>query len=60
MPREVVEFFKGEKPDVTGVLVDIEKTPACKLHEEEMQNGFEIDIAKLPPDVKIIRFVNSW
>jgi len=60
IPKGVYEFFNGCEPDEVGVEVDIENTPCCSKYRPEMKTGFEIDITKLPEDVKIIRFVNSY
>ena len=60
VPVEVDEFFDGCEPDEAGVEVELEDTLCCDVYDEEMKNGFEIEIAKLPKDVKIIRFWNSY
>lgn len=57
-PKEVAEFFEWETPDSQGVKVGISK--ATKQYQGDSENGFEVEIAKLPPNVKIIRFVNSY
>jgi len=67
-PEEVQEFFPdGEPPDPKGVVVDLscfgpkyENHPSVTEYKGDMDEGFEVEIDKLPPDVKIIRFVNSW
>ncbi len=60
-PEEVDQYFGDNEPDESGVVVEQKALgAACKKWEAEMQSGFEVDITKLPPDVKIIRFVNSW
>lgn len=72
-PKEVLAFFDHVKPDERGVVVDLKyfcnpesepkKTdlhPAVTKYKAEMQEGFEVDVTKLPLDVKIIRFYNSW
>jgi len=56
IPPEVWKFFNDEEPDDKGVRVEIP-------HEDwgdESSEGLEIDVAKIPADVKIIRFYNSW
>lgn len=56
IPREVIEFFNDCDPDPAGVEVGI-------LHSEWANNsssGYEVDIRKLPKDVTVIRFFNSW
>lgn len=59
-PDEVSDFFNDEPPDEKGVIVDIENTPGVIEYNSEMCNGFEVDITKLDPNIKIVRFVNSW
>ncbi len=60
IPDEVDEFFEGEEPDERGVEVDIEETDAVSEYNADMQDGFEVDITKLPKGVKIVRFYNSY
>jgi hypothetical protein len=56
VPKEVDDFFNGETPDATGVKVDI----PTNEWEGDGASGLEIEVEKIPKDVKIIRFVNSW
>ena len=56
IPDEVDEYFDCGAPDEKGVIVEI---PSEK-YSEEASSGFEIDLDKLPKDVKRIRFLNSW
>lgn len=60
IPNEVVKFFNHEDPDESGVVVEIMETPACRRWEDDMREGYEIDISKLPEGLMIIRFYNSW
>lgn len=55
-PEEVTNFFDGETPDPTGVEV------ALPHREWSDANGvgYEIDVADIPPQVKTIRFYNSY
>ncbi len=55
-PKEVQEFFNYCVPDENGVEVKIPH----KAYNAEMQDGFEIEVDKIPKDVKIIRFYNSY
>lgn len=67
-PGEVEAFFGGERPDEKGVVVELQRYeqgkkvyhPCCQPWDGEESSGFEIDITKLPPDVKVLRFYNSW
>lgn len=60
VPEEVSEYFGWEEPDNKGVVVDLDKHDCCKKYKADMQDGFEIDLTKLPKDITIIRFVNSY
>lgn len=60
IPKKVDDFFGGEPPDERGVVVEIEETQAVTKYHINTSSGFEVDISKLPADVKIIRFCNSW
>lgn len=60
-PKEVMEFFGHEDPDDSGVEVEIEDTDAVSEYSDEYSaHGYEIDIRKLPKDVHILRFYNSY
>lgn len=57
VPKEIVDFFDDCYPrDDTGIEVDID----FKKYNDDMREGFDVDISTLPKDVKIIRFYCSW
>jgi hypothetical protein len=60
IPDEIDDFFQGEEPDEKGVLVYLKEDKCCSLHCKEGEKGYEIDLSKLPNDIKILRFVNSY
>ena len=63
IPREVDRFFDGRAPDPNGVEIDEDRLrDAGCLREwsDHYRQGFEVDVAKLPKDVTVIRFYNSW
>jgi len=66
VPAEVDGFFNGEPPDATGVVVKHVSGCSSKLPEwvtavrRDMEDGFEVDITKLPKDVTVLRFTNSY
>jgi len=63
VPREVEAFFDDKDPDDNGVEIgekDLVKCGAIKEWEHENGTGFELDVKKLPPDVTVVRFYNSW
>jgi len=64
-PEEVQDFFEYEGPDDQGVEVREEalrKAGAISQWEDKdgSASGYEIDVTKLPKDVKIVRVYNSW
>lgn len=60
VPKEVMAFFDHEPPDKSGVRVEIEKLDCVTRYSDDMREGFEVDIKKLPADVTVIRFYNSY
>lgn len=60
VPDEIVLFFNDEPPDDLGVEVALQQTECCSEYRSNDGQGVEIEISKLPKDVKIIRFYNSW
>lgn len=66
LPDSIQEFFEevldnGDDPNETpGSEVDVTKCGALSVYSADMQNGYDIDISKLPPDVKVIRVYNSY
>lgn len=59
-PSEVTEFFEGEAPDDEGVKVDIEYHECCSELKEADQDGFVVDISKLPKGTKLLKFYASY
>ncbi len=55
VPDETDVFFDGD-PDERGIEVSLDATK----WEDEMREGVEIEVAKLPDSVTHIRFYNSW
>ncbi len=63
MPEEVYDFFEGYPPrEHKGVCVDLEKAECCKPFQvadsdfDQWAVGFEVEVAKIPKNVKLIRF----
>lgn len=63
LPKELETYFKAEGRGIKyisaddAVAIDLRETDAAKPWEERTQgSGFEVDLAKLPPGVKTIRF----
>ena len=72
-PKEVLDYFNidlGEDDylcdceevlDEKGVIVEDSLIKAAvEAYSGEMESGYDIDIRKLPSNVKIIRVYNSW
>jgi hypothetical protein len=62
-PAEVEKFFEYETPDVVGVRVTCGALTDCGAVVEwrdDTRDGFEVHVGKLPPDVTVLRFYNSW
>ncbi len=61
IPKDVGEFFDWNDPkEMSGMKVSIEGTDAVSPWSSEMQEGYEVDIRKLPKGVNIVRFYNSF
>lgn len=58
-PAEVSEFFNDEKPDEQGIKIDLDRHPSVSEYHGDGEGGFQVEIEKLPPQVKFIRFVNA-
>lgn len=56
VPHAVEMFFDEGEPDPHGQEIQLPH----RDWSAEMRNGIEIDVAKIPPKVKIIRFYNSY
>lgn len=66
-PKSVQEFFNDERPDPSGVIVDLGSYynnngnhASVQIWREDNRDGFEIELDKLPDGIKIVRFYNSW
>ena len=58
-PEDVEKFFDGQYPgDSPGMTVDI--CQAITEWGDEGSSGYEVDVTKLPKDVTVVRFFNSW
>ncbi len=60
-PPEVVQaFFEYGPPDEAGVVVELDIGEVVREWQDDSRAGFEVDVRKLPPDVHVLRFYNSW
>lgn len=58
IPDEVSSFFGDEAPDQSGVVEEL--GALARPWHGDCAEGVEIDIARLPPGTKTVRFTNSW
>lgn len=58
VPDEVEDFFESSSPDDSGVEVGISE--AIEPWQADMEDGYQVDLAKLPKDIRYIRFYNSY
>ena len=61
VPEEVQKFFDWREPSELGVLIEI--PPECRRGYYDgngAQSGIEVILEKLPENITVIRFVNSW
>lgn len=58
IPSHVFDYFHGEYPTETEVIVDLKNHESVTIYENITSQGFEIDVEKLPNDIKKIRIVN--
>jgi hypothetical protein len=63
VPREVSRYFEDGDPDPAGVEIredELSSAGALRGWEDDYRKGVEVDVTKLPKDVTVIRFYNSW
>lgn len=59
VPDDVWDFFGDDVPNGKGVVVELGKDCLTSFSHEGTY-GYDVDITKLPKDVTIVRFKNSW
>jgi hypothetical protein len=59
-PTAVELFFFDGRPDNKGVVIDLEEHECVTEYKDDMIDGYDVDLSKLPPDIKIIRFYCSY
>lgn len=64
LPTQTAEFFGAKQPYLSlldDVLeVELQLNKHYTEFEGDMREGFEVDLTKLPKNVSILRFVNSY
>lgn len=59
IPKEIYNFFEGINPeDRPGAEVNLGKS--VREWRDDYRQGYEVDLTKIPKDVKILRFYNSF
>ena len=65
-PKELLGWFGKkyyepfEAPDAEGAEAEVEKSDAVTKWRDSCREGYQVDLRKLDPKVKILRFYNSW
>jgi hypothetical protein len=62
-PPKVRDYFEGERPDGEGVAVseaDLVSYGAVREWSNDMREGFDIVVSRIPADVTTIRVYNAW
>ena len=59
-PNKVQKFFGYDTPNDKGIEVDLREHKATTFINEEMVDGFSIDISKLPENITHIQFRNCY
>lgn len=67
VPIEVYEYFDYETPDGKGIWTQVKEDSdgnfdceAISFDGKDGQDAWIVDIRKLPEDVKLLKFVNSY
>lgn len=63
IPRELSKFFGDEEPNPLGReirLTDGRNHASVTNYGADMVDGYTVDLAKLPPEVKLLRFTNHY
>ena len=67
IPDEVVNYFGDEAPDGKGIWNQVKEDregnldcEAISFNGRDGQDAWIVDLRKLPEDIKLIKFVNSY
>ena len=58
-PAEVQQFFRYQPPDPAGMALELGASVMTPFNAE-MQEGFDVQLDKLPPEIKILRVYISY
>ena len=63
-PVEVDEYFKHEaemsEDELREEFLEVDIKDALTEYRDGSSEGYELNVSKLPKEVKTIRFYNSW
>lgn len=62
-PEEVYAFFRHDEPDERGIEMPRKELEACgavREWKEDMREGYEVELSKLPPGLTHLRFYVSF
>lgn len=59
-PQAVSDFFGDEEPDEGGIAIDLERSPCVSQWSREMEDGYVVDLRRLPEGITHLRFYNSF
>jgi len=63
VPDNVMDFFDGDEPDDAGAVIYLstkQYATVCREWSDEGSEGYELDVADIPENVKTLRFFHSW
>lgn len=65
IPESLIEFFNGEPPDDTGTVQPLSGYrksvhESCEPWSDTGKDGFQVDVTKLPPGTKYLRFYCAY
>lgn len=63
-PKEVDEYFQGDadlnEQSLRNQFLEVDISTAVVEWCDESSEGYEVEVTKIPKEVKTIRFFNSW
>ena len=63
-PKEVQDYFGGDveeaEDDLRDSMLEVPLGDIVQEYESEGSDGYEVDVTRLPKEVKTLRFSRSW
>ena len=61
-PQSVEKYFGYDSPTQYGnqIALKPDETPGITSYNENECDGFDVDLDKLPPEIRVLRFYNSY